>query len=305
MSAVLGQLNSWSFSVGSIEVVAKQTQAREKLWTDKGGGWTVSKVSQVAGEYVFTFLDHATAYVSMASKKILISSIDPDISAEALEHLALDQILPRALAHEEYLVLHASAVTKKGCTITIVGPSGYGKSTMAGSFLEAGWSLLGDDAFVISEVGGRFMGRAIYQSLRLKPDSVEKLFMDQHSLSQLFPYTSKQRITVQQEADSYTGPVTVPAIFFLAPEHSKNAINVRQMSAAETCIGIITNSFSLDPTDAALAANKLTIAGAMAADIPAFELSYPRDFSRLHDVHVAIQNQLEHLNGSANASTIE
>ncbi len=55
---------------------------------------------------------------------------------------------------------------------------------------------------------------------------------------------------------------------------------------------IISNSFALDPTDKELARKKLTDAGKLANEVPAYEISYPRDYARIPDVHAAIFEKL-------------
>jgi hypothetical protein len=305
MSVFLRRLNSWTVSIGSIEGVHRQALLEDELWTDRVSGWTVYKISNLTDQYCVAFWGNATAYVSMSSKEIHICPISPEISSETLQHLVLDQVLPRVMAHEGHLVIHASAIAKNGSAIVIIGPSGYGKSTMAGSFLEADWSLMGDDAFVILQVGDCFMGKAVYQSLRLNPDSVDEIFQVRPELSQVSPYTSKQRVAFQRDMERAIPQIAVSALFFLAPDQSNNHISLRPMRVAESCMGIISNSFSLDPTDTGLAANKLAAASAAAEAIPAFELFFPREYSKLPDVHAAIQDQLALLKEAGNASEME
>ena len=70
------------------------------------------------------------------------------------------------------------------------------------------------------------------------------------------------------------------------------------MAPAETCMGVIANSFSLDPTGRDQAGQKLAAASAFAATVPAFEIAYPRDYSILPDVHVVLRDQLTKLRNS-------
>ncbi len=64
------------------------------------------------------------------------------------------------------------------------------------------------------------------------------------------------------------------------------------MSAGKASIACIANSFALDPTDLDRARVKLERASALAFHIPVFELNFPRDYSRLTQVHAAILAQL-------------
>jgi hypothetical protein len=305
VSARMRHLNSWTVSIGPLERVDKQGQLQDELWSEKKAGWSVFDNSNGSAEYALAYWGVATAYISISRKEIIICPVNADVPYETLEHLILDQVLPRTLAHDGHLVLHAGAVTKDGSTIIFIGPSGRGKSTLAGSFLEAVWTLLSDDSFVVSQVGDVYMGVAVYKSMRLKPDSIDNLFMVRPELKQVCHYTSKQRVAFCQSADQDIRAMAIPALFFLAPEPPDKAIGLRRMSIAETCMGVIANSFSLDATDAGLAAKKLVAASDLSAIIPAFELSFPRDYTQLPHVHAVIQNQLAILKNSGDTPVLE
>lgn len=60
-------------------------------------------------------------------------------------------------------------------------------------------------------------------------------------------------------------PRLLGALFFLAPASKDSAIPLRCMSAAEACMSLISNSFSLAPTDTPLARHKLQQTAALAS----------------------------------------
>jgi hypothetical protein len=64
-------------------------------------------------------------------------------------------LLAHVLAAEGLLVLHASAVELGGAALAIVGPSGWGKSTLAALFCAAGAQLVADDALRVDVSGSR------------------------------------------------------------------------------------------------------------------------------------------------------
>ena len=104
-------------------------------------------------------------------------------------------------------------------------------------------------------------------------------------------FTLKQRIDLPVKANS-AQPVQISAIFVLAEPSSDSEIKIRRLSAGKACIACITNSFALDPTDLDRARVRLELASTLAFQVPAFELSYPRNYARLTDVHAAILAQL-------------
>jgi hypothetical protein len=64
-------------------------------------------------------------------------------------------LLAHVLAAQGLLVLHASAVELGGEALAIVGPSGWGKSTLAALFCGAGAQLVADDALRVDVSGSR------------------------------------------------------------------------------------------------------------------------------------------------------
>jgi hypothetical protein len=62
-------------------------------------------------------------------------------------------LLAHVLAAEGLLALHASAVEWGGVALAIVGPSGWGKSTLAALFCAAGARLVADDALRVDVSG--------------------------------------------------------------------------------------------------------------------------------------------------------
>jgi hypothetical protein len=174
-----------------------------------------------------------------------------------------------------------------------LGDSGRGKSTLVASLYQAGAAMLGDDALEISNDGHDFHGQALYRGLRLLPDSLSTLFSQQIETRPMAHYSDKQRLNVTVPEDHDSSPQPLGALFFLAPPNDESpAINLRRMSAAESCMAIISNSFSLDPTDPTLARNKLQQASALANGVAAFELSYPRDYAALPQLHARIREQM-------------
>ena len=124
------------------------------------------------------------------------------------------------------------------------------------------------------------------------PDSLKALFVESPDVAPVAHYTSKQQITVPITPDDNSDPLPIAALFSLAKPSPDGEIHLRPMSPAETCMALITNSFALDPTDKALSRKKLEDASRLANAVPAFEISYPRDYARLPDVHAAIFRQV-------------
>lgn len=57
-------------------------------------------------------------------------------------------------------------------------------------------------------------------------------------------------------------------------------------------MALVESSFALDPVDPDQALGRLNDASALARQVPAFEIAYPRDYARLPEVRQAILDQL-------------
>lgn len=211
---------------------------------------------------------------------------DPDI----LEHLVGNQILPRILSHEGVLVLHAASIRVADAALLLVGPSGSGKSTLAASFYADGHHLLGDDAIKIFEQDGTLMAEAVYQSLRLFPDSLAALLPDhQHWAPIAEGSIKRQALALDNQATA--SEVAVRTILFLDPSPS-DEVTFTQLNAAESCFGLIENSFWLDVSDSKRLAHQIEKAGTLATRINAFRLSYPHRYWELETVRSKVIDRI-------------
>lgn len=281
---------NWSAIVEPAPSIHPSKSSNQLLWSDEDGFSVEACGTGNQPEYKLCFWDEVTARINPQQKTIRITPLSPATTPATLEHLLHDQIYPRLLAHEGQLVLHAGAVKIGDQLAVFLGDSGMGKSTLVASLYQAGAALLNDDTLVATAEANGFYGQAIYQGLRLLPDSLASLFPQQTKTRPMAHYSPKQRLDVALASEQDSRPRALGALFFLAP--ASTAIGLRRMTAAEACMGLITNSFSLDPTDTALARHKLQQAAALANGIPAFALSYPRDYNILPQVHTAIRAKM-------------
>lgn len=242
------------------------------------------------GETIFKldFLDLVSVEVLVKERRIIERLVEPDTPQTTVDHILLDQVLPRLIAHGGTLTLHAGAITCEDGAILFIGESGRGKSTLSASFAQAGNSILSDDALSVSEVAKTPHAQAIYPSLRLLPDSLEALYPPGVKSEPIAHYTTKQRIEVPWGRKHVGQPLPIAAIMILGDQPADGSISMRHMAKAEACMALITNSFALDPTDRERAAQKLAQASRVAITVPTFEISYPREYSKLSKVRAAI-----------------
>ncbi len=258
-------------------------------WPDESGAMSLSRYGE-GNDFLLRFPELADFVIS-EDGSALEAWPAPETSAETLRHLVLDQVLPRVLAQQGRLVLHAGAVRVGQEAIAFIGETGRGKSTLTASFHAAGYRLLSDDGIVLAEAQGTTLAQPTYSSLRLWPEAVAGLFACAPDLAPMAHYSRKQRV-ILADAPNNT-PIPLAAIYVLAPATGEDAasISLTRMSPGEACMAIIRNSFQLDVTDRRRAMGLLTVASEIAEQLPVFSLDFPRSFECLPDVREAILGQ--------------
>src|SRR5262249_27490517 len=78
-------------------------------------------------------------------------------SAESFQVYMLGQALSFALVKQGFEPLHATVVVVDDRAVAFLGESGYGKSSLAACFLEAGHRLLTDDLLLFQEARSRIV----------------------------------------------------------------------------------------------------------------------------------------------------
>ncbi len=188
---------------------------------------------------------------------VLGESID---DAAALEHVLLDQALPRILAKGGHFMLHASAVSVAGGVICLVGDSGAGKSSLAALLAADGHALLADDAVRLVPGAAGVTVHAAYPSLRLWPEATgllsDALVVSRHPMSS---QSDKQVLRLQAGSTPIeSGPLRSLLLLRVDPEAERPV--VRSVAAASACMGIMAQAFSLHPGDPGKAEARLTSA---------------------------------------------
>lgn len=204
-----------------------------------------------------------------------------------LDHLLFDHVIPRVLAAEVPLVLHGSLVAIGGRLAVFVGETGAGKSTLGASLHARGHRLLGDDAVIVTELAGAFLGEAVYPSLRLFPDSIARLLGEGVATAPMAAYSDKRHVTGFRAAAANTRPLPIACIFSLPGGADRPGI--RPLSPREACMAILEQSFALDPEDVRTASGRLAAAARLASASACFELAVPHDYARLPEAHRLIE----------------
>ena len=208
-----------------------------------------------------------------------------------IEHLLLDQVLPRILAHLGELAAHCSAVAAGHGAAIFLGRTGWGKSTLAGLMHRQGCALLSDDCVLLRPQSGRVVAVPTYRSMRLWAESLEQLFPSAEPSAG--SSDAKRRLRVSGDGGEGM-PRQVDAIYVLNdPGEDRQTISIEPISPAALCLALIRNTFRLDVAARAEAATFLELCAAVARSVPAFALNYPRQFEEAPALIRTLSRHLE------------
>lgn len=282
-------------AVAEIDWIPAHDPVREGDWCHhwRDGGEVVLSLAKQGSDYWLRSPGIAAFLLQMQPCRILISP-EPAVDASTLEHVLVDQVLPRLLAQRGELMLHASAMAVSGRYPLFAGPSGWGKSTLAGLLHGRGHGVLSDDCVQLVAQGARFHAMPTYPSLRLYADSLGELFPGLDGTAPVASYSEKRRVPMETPREANTA-FPVDALYLLGdPDEADGSIRISPLRPAEACRALLRHSFRLDLGDRAANAHQFAMCGAVARAMPAFRLDYPRDFARVDELTQRIE---EHLAG--------
>ena len=193
--------------------------------------------------------------------------------------------------------MHASAVVMAhGSAIAFLGDSGRGKSTLASSFYQAGFGLVTDDSMLLKLQDGQVFCLAAYPSLRLWPESVDRLFPDSADFKAVAHYSNKQQMMLLNAKRVQSELVPLKAIFVLgdpATASGTEAIGIERISGAASTMALVEAAFVLDvDSSSAVKKNFQRAARIAQSGLPFYQLGYPRHFDLLPRVRARVLEQV-------------
>ena len=264
-------------------------------WLESSGEISISG-GRIDENYLLRFPALADFIISIGDSSIVYIP-EKEVPEATIRHLLLDQVIPRILGQAGWLVLHASAIRlSDGTGIAFLGDSGWGKSTLAASYLGTDAQLITDDCLMldITELG--VTGVANYYGARLYPDSASALFEQPHSSSTVAHYSDKRRITLPPGDIPTEYALKLHALFVLndpTEQRDISEVAIAQLTGTSALMSIIKQTFSLDVTDKGVYTNQFANAGkitSLGSEI--FSLTYPRHHRSLPQVQKAVRETI-------------
>jgi hypothetical protein len=212
---------------------------------------------------------------------------------ESFSVYLLGQILSFAFVRNGFEPLHSTAVVINGQAIAFLGDCGLGKSTLAASFLQAGYRLLTDDLLVLQSAPRGILAYPGPARIKLFPEVARRVLADPANCIPMNPHTRKLVVPLQP-GQACRDAVPLTAIYTLQPssETPHDAIRIGPIRAREAFVTLLGSAFNCTIVDPERLRRHFEATHALAQVAKVKTLSYPRSLRYLARVREAILNDL-------------
>jgi hypothetical protein len=211
-----------------------------------------------------------------------------------LQNFLFGQALSYALVRQGVEPLHATAIDVGGCAIALLGDCTFGKSTLAASFLQAGYRLVTDDVLNVHECDGHLMAHAGTGRIKLEPAAAVALLGGTNGGIRLIPTAEKLAFQLH-ESMVQRADVPLTSFFILPTPDERQAadrIELRPVSCADLFRELVKSTFVCDLDSAPRLRWNFAVNSRIASLTPGFSLRYPPGLDRVPAVRDAILGHL-------------
>jgi hypothetical protein len=240
------------------------------------------------GFMYFRWDRHFEFLIDPSGRHIVARSLRP-VPSSAFDSYLLGPALSFALLKQGIEPLHATTVVIDGQALGILGDSGYGKSTLAASFITAGGRLLTDDLQVIARHQDVLLAYPGPPRLKLFRPVARKVLRIKNGVALDSPFAPKLVITLKPR-QCCSHPVPLRALYVLGPptRTAGTRVTLTRLSGRLAFVELVRNTFNTTITDRQRMERQLSWCAHLAARVPVIRVSYPRRWQVLPDVRELI-----------------
>jgi hypothetical protein len=214
--------------------------------------------------------------------------VSRSLASFMMETMATGSAFAILLRQRGFLALHAAVLRKGEYTIAFVGDSGYGKSTLAEFFSQAGYQVLSDDIGAVRVMGSRVTVVPGYPIIKLRSASVNSL-LPQEGASQ-YPMMDGRTYVAKENAGFE--PVKLNRLYLLTDSFSA-ATRIRSVNVQRLVFHLVQRTHGSkhlvrNDYQSRLLQQCATVAG----EIPARILERKEGLRHLHDAIRVVEDDL-------------
>jgi hypothetical protein len=209
---------------------------------------------------------------------------------EAFQVYLLGQALSFALVKTGFEPLHSTSVVIDGSAVAFLGNSGFGKSSLAASFVGAGYPLLTDDLLLFRHNGEGLYGYPGPPRIKLFP-KVAREFLKSNLEGVPMNNNTRKLVMPLFENQVHRTAARLKAIYVLNSPRNvfrKQRTKMAQLHPREAFVSLLRNTFNRLLIDPERLKRQFAILAQLVAKVPVFVVSYPRVLSSLPEVRELI-----------------
>ncbi|MCL6566521.1 MAG: hypothetical protein K6U09_08875 [Acidobacteriia bacterium] len=213
-----------------------------------------------------------------------------EATAESFHTYLFGQVLSFALLRQGCEPLHATAVVISGEAVAFLADPGGGKSTLAATFLQAGFPLLTDDLLVVRRQGERFFAYPGPARLKLFPEIARAVLGPVADGVPLNSGTPK-RILPLGEDQWHRRPAPLRVLYVLDAAEgasSSQRIRIQKLSPSRGLVELLRGTFNAVITEPERLKQQFLQTAELARAIAVKRLCYPRELQQLAAVREAV-----------------
>lgn len=188
---------------------------------------------------------------------------------------------------------HASCIAAGNNAVAFLGESGYGKSTLAASFLKNGFPLLTDDVFAVRKMGKRFLTPPGVAQIKLFPAIARQILTRPAPAGKMSPIAKKWILPLDSGVMGKKN-FEVGLVYLLWPSFKKNsgAIRIRKIKPQEAVISLIKASHNLVLQDSKRLRTQMLFAADLVKTVPVRAISFPMNLKTISAVQEKLQEDI-------------
>jgi hypothetical protein len=213
-----------------------------------------------------------------------------DTNEEALLAYLLVDALSFSMVRLGWEPLHATAVETTHGAVAFLGESGYGKSTLAALFVQAGCRLLTDDMLVLTGAQNGFIVQPGPPRIKLYRDIADRIFGTAYRGVPMNPVTEKLIIPLD-ESQANGRPRALRALYLLRDEREGRALrqpSISRLSPAQALPVILAGAAAHCPSGPERLKRQFDFVTRLVQQVPVKTLSYRRNQHEMFTVRDAV-----------------
>lgn len=276
--------SEYSFEVLRVNIVPKLEDIEWylKIPYQNHNNKTFAEFGKNKNYFIVRFNNYLDFFISKNLKKVFFSDKN-NLDNNTVQHLLVDQVIPRIISDSKKIVVHASAIEYENMAFAFVGESGSGKSTLVFLLeeLKNKFNVICDDTILIENRENKFLVHSSYSGIRLWPESLSaKKEYDNYQLARNVSEINNKIFLSSKNFNNKLKNKSklLKTIYILEPSNTTDT-KIVEISPGRAFEEITKSIFRLDTYNKEHLINEFNFVTQLIDNINLFKINYKKDFS--------------------------